>query len=69
MIRGGGLTNAHGLTVEYGNDGRPVDVMTCWKHETKGVLTLSVHETADAPFGKRLTVPPVSASLPEIAVR
>jgi gamma-glutamyltranspeptidase len=24
VIKSGGLTNAHGLTIEYGKDGRPV---------------------------------------------
>jgi len=94
----------------------PLDVMACWKDETKSVLTLSivnptktaqylrldvgklklpktakfflvggldpkacnvpgrppavaVHETADAPFGKKLMVPPISVSLYEVAVR
>jgi alpha-L-arabinofuranosidase len=94
----------------------PLDVMACWKDETKGVLTLSivnptkrqmdlrldagklrlpkrarfflvggldpracnvpgqppqvsVHETADAPFGKRIMVPPISVSLYEVAIR
>jgi alpha-N-arabinofuranosidase len=93
----------------------PLDVMACWKDETKSVLTLSivnptkeqlelrldagkltlpktarfflvggldpracnvpgqpqavaVHETADAPFGKRLMVPPISVSLYEIKI-
>jgi hypothetical protein len=30
---------------------------------------VTVHETADAPFGKKLMVPPISVSLYEIAVR
>jgi hypothetical protein len=30
---------------------------------------VAVHETGDAPFGKKLTVPPISVSLYEIAVR
>ena len=30
---------------------------------------VAVHETADAPFGKTLTVPPISVSLYEIGVR
>jgi hypothetical protein len=30
---------------------------------------VAVHETADAPFGKRLMVPPISVSLYEVAVR
>jgi alpha-N-arabinofuranosidase len=93
----------------------PLDVMACWKDETKSVLTLSivnptktaqtlridagklklaatarlflvggldpracnvpgqppavsVHETADAPFGKKLLVPPISVSLYQIGV-
>jgi len=88
----------------------PLDVMACWKDETKSVLTLSIvnptkrqmelrldagklklprtarfflvggldpracnvpgqppavtaHETTDAPFGKKLMVPPISVSL------
>jgi alpha-N-arabinofuranosidase len=93
----------------------PLDVMACWKDETKTVLTLSivnptkrtmtlkldagklvlpktarfflvggldpracnvpgqppqvtVHETADAPFGRKILVPPISVSLYEIGV-
>ena len=93
----------------------PLDVMACWKDESRSVLTLAivnptkremklrldagrlklprtarlflvggqdprarnvpgeppqvaVHETAGAPFGKRLFVPPISVSLYEVAV-
>jgi alpha-N-arabinofuranosidase len=93
----------------------PLDIMACWKDETKGVLTLSivnptkmaqtlrldlgklklaktaklylvagddpracnvpgkppavtVHETGDAPFGSRITVPPISVSLYQVEV-
>jgi len=93
----------------------PLDIMACWKDETKTVLTLSVvnptkramtlkldaggialpktarfflvggldpracnvpgqepqvkvHETAAAPFGKKILVPPISVSLYEIGV-
>jgi alpha-N-arabinofuranosidase len=30
---------------------------------------VTVHETADAPFGRRIMVPPISVSLYEVAVR
>ena len=98
------------IPVTVGGAPEPLDVMACWKDETKSVLTLSivnptkrpmtlgldaaklrlpktarlylvagddpracnvpgqppavkVRETADAPFGKTLTVPPISVSL------
>jgi alpha-N-arabinofuranosidase len=103
------------VPVAVGGAPEPLDVMACWKDETKTVLTLSivnptkramtfeldagklalprtarlflvggldpracnvpgrtpqvtVHETADAPFGKKLLVPPISVSLYEIGV-
>jgi alpha-N-arabinofuranosidase len=103
------------VPVAVGGAPEPLDVMACWKDETKTVLTLSivnptkrtmtlklnaggitlpktarfflvggldpracnvpgqepqvkVHETADAPFGRKLLVPPVSVSLYEIGV-
>jgi len=104
------------IPVAVGGAPEPLDVMACWKDETKSVLTLSIvnptkrtmtlkldagklvlpktarlflvggldpracnvpgqppqvaiHETADAPFGKKLLVPPISVSLYEISVR
>jgi alpha-N-arabinofuranosidase len=98
------------VPVAVGGSPEPLDVMACWKDETKSVLTLSivnptkrtmtlrldagklvlpktarfflvggldpkacnvpgqppqvaVHETEAAPFGKKLLVPPLSASL------
>jgi alpha-N-arabinofuranosidase len=104
------------IPVAVGGSPEPLDVMACWKDETKSVLTLSivnptkkemtlridagklklpktarfflvggldpracnvpgqppavaVHETAEAPFGKKLMVPPISVSLYEIAIR
>ncbi|OGD20526.1 MAG: hypothetical protein A2W03_02220 [Candidatus Aminicenantes bacterium RBG_16_63_16] len=104
------------IPAAVGGAPEPLDVMACWKDETKSVLTLSivnptkrtmtlkldagklalprtarfflvggldpracnvpgrppqvaVHETADAPFGNKLLVPPISVSLYEIGVR
>jgi alpha-N-arabinofuranosidase len=98
------------IPVAVGGAPEPLDVMACWKDETKGVLTLSivnptkramtlridagklrlpktarlflidgtdpracnvpgkdpqvvVKESADAPFGRSITVPPISVSL------
>jgi alpha-N-arabinofuranosidase len=103
------------IPVTVGGAPEPLDVMACWKDETKSVLTLSivnptkqavtlrldagrlvlpknarlflvggldpracnvpgqppavrVYETADAPFGKTLMVPPISVSLYLIGV-
>jgi len=103
------------IPVAVGGAPEPLDVMACWKDETKKVLTLSivnptkramtlrldagrlrlpatarlflvggtdpracnvpgrppqvsVHETADAPFGAKLLVPPISVSLYQIGV-
>ncbi len=104
------------VPVAVGGAPEPLDVMACWKDESKTVLTLSVvnptksavtlrldagdltlpksarlflvggldpracnvpgqepqvsvHETADAPFGRTIMVPPISVSLYEIGVR
>jgi alpha-N-arabinofuranosidase len=104
------------IPVAVGGAPEPLDVMACWKDDSKTVLTLSivnptksavtlrldagdlalpknarlflvggldpracnvpgqeprvaVHETADAPFGRTITVPPISVSLYEIGVR
>jgi len=103
------------IPVAVGGAPEPLDVMACWKDDTKTVLTLSivnptrrptdlrldagrlklpkaarlflvdgpdpracnvpgeppqvaVRETAAAPFGRKLTVPPISVSLYEIEV-
>jgi alpha-L-arabinofuranosidase len=103
------------IPVAVGGAPEPLDVMACWKDETRTVLTLSivnptkrtmtlklgagaialpktarlflvggldpracnvpgqppqvtVHETADAPFGRKILVPPISVSLYEIGV-
>jgi alpha-N-arabinofuranosidase len=104
------------IPVAVGGAPEPLDVMACWKDETKSVLTLSVvnptkramtlkldagklrlpktarlfliggpdpracnvpgqppgvavQETESAPFGKMLTVPPISVALYEIEIR
>ncbi|MGZ8839775.1 MAG: alpha-L-arabinofuranosidase C-terminal domain-containing protein, partial [Candidatus Aminicenantales bacterium] len=103
------------IPVTVGGAPEPLDVMACWKDETKSVLTLSiinptkmpqtikidagtlrlpktaklflvagddpracnvpgqlpavtVLETESAPFGKKITVPPISVSLYHIGV-
>ncbi|MGZ5439944.1 MAG: alpha-L-arabinofuranosidase C-terminal domain-containing protein, partial [Candidatus Aminicenantales bacterium] len=103
------------IPVTVGGAPEPLDVMACWKDETKSVLTLSivnptkmpqtikldagklrlpktaklflvagddpracnvpgqppavtVRETESAPFGKKITVPPISVSLYHIGV-
>ena len=103
------------IPVAVGGAPEPLDVMACWKDETKSALTLSivnptkramtlrldagtlrlpktarlflvggldpracnvpgrppqvaVHETAEAPFGKAIVVPPISVSLYHIGV-
>jgi alpha-N-arabinofuranosidase len=103
------------IPVSVGGAPEPLDVMACWKDDSKSVLTLSivnptkkaitltldagkialpktarlflvggldpracnvpgqapqvkVHETAAAPFGRKIMVPPISVSLYEIGV-